>query len=157
MSGVFHRAPFLHFIFHVVSLKVVIFIPHLHICARTSPRHLHEHLYASVSLRKNCFHTRRNIHITQIAICPLWLVFEKPLPERAPRMVRRICDWYARHSPPHSRICVNAALHKTWKVSYRVLCKSALIRQFRIKISWKWRKGCKGTFYISPFLWNALK
>ncbi len=36
------------------------------------PRHLHEHSYASVSVRKNCFHMRTNIHmfvhIAQIAI-----------------------------------------------------------------------------------------
>ncbi len=36
------------------------------------PRHLHEHSYASVSVRKSCFHMRMNIHmfvhITRIAI-----------------------------------------------------------------------------------------
>ncbi len=42
------------------------------------PRLLHEHSYAFVSVRKSCFHMR-----TQITIRPLWLVFEKPLPERA--------------------------------------------------------------------------
>ncbi len=99
--------------------------PHLHICARASPHHLHEHLYASVSVRKSCFHMRMNIHmfvhIMWITICPLWLMFEKPLPERALRMARRmtqqitrrICDWYARHSPRHSCEFVNAALRFT--------------------------------------------
>ncbi len=38
-------------------------IPHLHICARASPRHLHEHLYSSVSMRMNCFHMRPNIYM----------------------------------------------------------------------------------------------
>ncbi len=38
-------------------------IRHLHIRARASPRHLHEHLYASVSVRMNCFHMCTNIHM----------------------------------------------------------------------------------------------
>ncbi len=31
----------------------------------------------------------------------------KPLRERAPRITRRICEWYARRSPHHSCECVN--------------------------------------------------
>ncbi len=38
-------------------------IPHLHIRARASLRHLQEHSYASVSVRMNCFHMRTNIHM----------------------------------------------------------------------------------------------
>ncbi len=47
----------------------------------------------------------------------------KPLRERAPRMAwrmmqrmtRRIGDWYTRHSPCHSRDCVNVVLYFTVK------------------------------------------
>ncbi len=50
-------------------------IPHLHIRARASPRHLHKHLYASVAVRMNHFHMHTNIHmfvhVTRIVIHPL--------------------------------------------------------------------------------------
>ncbi len=38
-------------------------IPHLHIRACAPPRHLHEHLYASVSVWMNCLHMCTNIHM----------------------------------------------------------------------------------------------
>ncbi len=96
-------------------------IPHLPIWARALPSHLHEHSYTSVSVGMTCFHMRMNIHmfvhVMRIAICPLWLVFKKPLREQAvqmaKRMTKQICHWYPRrspcYSPRHSRECVNVA------------------------------------------------
>ncbi len=48
---------------HFTCILMAFVIPHLHIHARVSPRHMHEHSYASVSVRMNCFHTCTNIHI----------------------------------------------------------------------------------------------
>ncbi len=38
-------------------------ILHLHVRARASPYHLHEHLHAFVYVRMNCSHIRTNLHM----------------------------------------------------------------------------------------------
>ncbi len=116
------------------------------------PRHLHEHSYASVSVQKSCFHMHKNIHmfvhIMQIAIRPLWLVFEKPLPERAPQMAWRmtqqmtrwICDWYARHLTRYSCECVN--------VTYSLLQFNSQLPTRAPVSPFNWS--------VSPFNWSVV-